>query len=259
MFLHWRVDTQITLNATCIVIADIAFYHVNQFLLGGESLAVVALPLQNAPETLHGTVINAVRYTGHALRHPCFHKFVVKGSVRVLEASVAVKQRMCAWICPYRLIEGFIYQRIVITVTNDIGNNAAVIEVKNGAEIDLMYRDPLVPFEFRHIGEPLFVGLFCTELAVQQIFGQILRILGSPGAVVVAVFDGGLDASGPTDAKDALVIDLDSVVMTQLIIDSAVSLVWAVHVDMLHLFGNLLVFSDSLALLAGGPTVVCRP
>ncbi len=164
MFHHRRVDTQITLNATCIIIA---FYHVYQFPLGGESLSVVALTFQDSPEALHGTVINAERYTGHALCHPCFHKSLVKGSVRVLEASVAVKQRMCARISLYRLIEGFIHQRIVITVTNDIGNDASVIEVKNGAAIDLMHRDPLVPYEFLHICEPLFVGLFCTEVTAE--------------------------------------------------------------------------------------------
>ena len=88
-----------------------------------------------------------------------------------------------------------------------------------------MHRDPLIPFEFRYIGQPLLVGLLCEKLPVQQVFGKILRILGPSGAAVVAVFDGGLDAPGPADAKDALIINMDSVVMPQLIIDPAVALV----------------------------------
>ena len=35
----------------------------------GELSAVIAFPLQNAPEALHRAVINAVRHAGHTLRH----------------------------------------------------------------------------------------------------------------------------------------------------------------------------------------------
>ena len=122
-----------------------------------------------------------------------------------------------------------------------------------------MYRDPLVPFEFRYIGQPLLVGLLREELPVQQIFSKILRILGPSGAAVITVFNGGFNAPDPADAKDALVVDPYPVVMPQLVIDSAVALVRAVHVDLLHLLGNLLVLGCSLAPLAGGPAVVCRP
>ena len=100
-----------------------------------------------------------------------------------------------------------------------------------------MHRDPLIPFELRHIGKPLLVGLLGKELTIQQIFSQILRILGPPGTSVIAVFDGRFDASGPADAKDALVVDQDSVIMPQLVIDPAVALIRAVHVDLLHLLG----------------------
>ena len=184
-----------------------------------------------------------MRHAGHALRHTSLYKFVMKGPVRVLEASVAVKQRMSTRICLCRLVKGFIHQRIVISVTNDIGNDAAVIEVKNGAEIDLMHRDPLVPFEFRHIGEPLFVGLLCTKLTVQQVFGQILRILGPSGAAVIAVFDGRLDASGPADAKDALVVDQDSIVMPQFVVDTTVAFIRTFKVNLFYLFRDLLIFN----------------
>ena len=42
--------------------------------------AVIAFPLQNAPEALHRAVIDAMRHTGHALRHPCLHELVVEGT-----------------------------------------------------------------------------------------------------------------------------------------------------------------------------------
>lgn len=52
--------------------------HLDKLVLAGETPAVIAFPLQNAPEALHRAVINAMRYAGHTLRHSRLHKLVVE-------------------------------------------------------------------------------------------------------------------------------------------------------------------------------------
>ena len=63
----------------------------DKLLLVREPPTIVALSLQYAPEAFHWPIVDAVSYSGHALLHACFFQLAVKGSVRVLEASVAVK------------------------------------------------------------------------------------------------------------------------------------------------------------------------
>ena len=99
MLFHRRQHTQITLNTSRVVIANILLDHLNKLVLAGEPSAVIAFPFQDAPEALHRAVVNAMRHTGHTLRHPRLHKLVVEGTVGVLKPSVAVKQRVSVWIC----------------------------------------------------------------------------------------------------------------------------------------------------------------
>ena len=91
MLFHRRQDAQIALHPPGVVIMDIGFNHLDKFTFAGKLSAVIAFPLQNAPETLHRTVIDAMRHTGHTLRHACLHELVVESAVGVLEPSVAVK------------------------------------------------------------------------------------------------------------------------------------------------------------------------
>ena len=69
---------------------DIGLNHLHKLPLAGKPSAVIAFPLQNAPEALHGAVINAVRYAGHTLRHSHLHELVVESAVGVLESSVTI-------------------------------------------------------------------------------------------------------------------------------------------------------------------------
>ena len=68
----------------------------------------------NGPEARHGTVINAVRRAGHALRHSCLHELVVKCPVGILEPSVAMEQGVRVWIGFHGIFKGFVNQWIVI-------------------------------------------------------------------------------------------------------------------------------------------------
>ena len=75
-----------------VVITDVAPNHLHEFLFAGEALAVIAFPLQNAPESFHRPIVNAVGYTGHTLCHSSLYEFVVERSACVLEASITVEQ-----------------------------------------------------------------------------------------------------------------------------------------------------------------------
>lgn len=61
-----------------VVIANIILNQLNESLLAGKSLAIVTFPLQNAPEALHGTIVNAMSHAGHTLLYPGLHKLVAE-------------------------------------------------------------------------------------------------------------------------------------------------------------------------------------
>lgn len=94
------------------------------------------------------------------------------------------------------------------------------------------------------------------EIEVKKIFGHILRVLRLLRTAVVIVFNGGLDASCPEDAENVFVIHIDMFVVPKVIVDPSVALIRVLHVDLLDLLGNLLVFHSPGALFPGGPTKV---
>ncbi len=258
MLFHRRQDTQIALNTLRVVIANILLDHLDKLVLAVEPSAIITFPLQNTPEALHRTVINAMRHTGHALRHARLHELVVEGTVGVLESSVAVEQRMRVWIGLHGLVKSLENQRIVVAFAEHKGDDAPVAKVQDGAQIELADIVSLVPLEFRHIGEPLFVGLFGIKLPVQKILGKILRVLRLSGAATIAVLDCRTDISDPADAEHPLVIDMDAVVMAQIVIEPPVALVRAFGVELFEFFRKPFILCGPLAQLAGSPFVVSR-
>ena len=86
-------------------------------MLAGKTPAVIAFPLQNAPESFHRPIVNAVGHTGHTLRHSGLYEFVVEGSACVLEPSVTVKQRVGVWIRLNSFVKGFVNEWIIIVLT----------------------------------------------------------------------------------------------------------------------------------------------
>lgn len=91
MLFHGRQDTELALYSASVVIADVILDHIDQSFLAAEPLTVVAFPLEDTPEALHGAIVNAMCSTGHALRHTRFLNLVVKGSVRILESPVTME------------------------------------------------------------------------------------------------------------------------------------------------------------------------
>ena len=163
---------------------------------------------------------------------------------------------MCIRVCLYCTVKGLKNQWIIIPVTDHIGNDTAVVEVQNGAEIDLVHLNTFIPLEFCHICEPLLIGLVRMKIPVQQILGYKLRILRLSRAAVVIILDGRLNAFGTANSENTLVVHMNVMVMAEIVIDAAITLVRAFHVYLLHFRRNLLVFLCPGALLAGCPTMV---
>lgn len=124
MFLHRCQHTQVTLNYSGIVIADVAHNHLHKLLLTGKMPAIIAFPFQDAPETFHRAIVNTVGHTGHALHHSRLYELSVECSACVLVASVTVEQRTCVWIELNSPVKGLEYERIVIALTQRIGHDA---------------------------------------------------------------------------------------------------------------------------------------
>ena len=91
MFFYRRQYAQVTLDSSGVVITDVALNHLHEFLFAGEALAVIAFPLQDAPESLHRPIVNAVGHTGHTLRHSGLLKFMVECPAGVLKAPVTME------------------------------------------------------------------------------------------------------------------------------------------------------------------------
>lgn len=64
---------------------------------------------------------------------------------------------------------------------------------------------------------------------------------------MVVVFYSRTDIPGPANAQHTLVVDIDAMVMAKVVIESPVSLVWALLVDLLDLVSQTLIFLSSAA------------
>ena len=256
MLFHRRQDAQIALHPPGVVVMDIVLDRLNKLPLTGEPSAVIAFPLQNAPEALHRAVVNAMRHTGHTLRHSRLHELVVESAVGVLEPSVAMKQGMRIRIGLNSLIKGLENQRVIVAFTEYIGHNTPVTEIQNGAQIEFVNLGSLVPLEFCYISEPLLIGLCGIKLSVQKILGKILRIFCMSGAAMVVVLDRGADISDPADPEHPLVIDIDAVIVTQVVIESLVTLIRTFRMKLLNRICETLILCSPPAQLARGPFVI---
>ena len=165
---------------------------------------------------------------------------------------------MCVRICFYSLVKGLKYKSIVIAVTYDIGNDSPVAKIQNRTQVDLMNFNSFIPFEFRNIGKPLFVGMLCVKLTIQTVLSNVLRVFGLSGASAVAVLNCGFYILCPANSQNPLIVDMDTVIMPQIVVDPAISLVRAFHVDFLHCFCNFFILCGPYAQLPGIPLVVSR-
>lgn len=138
MLFHGRQNARVSLHASGVVVTDVGADHVDQFLLVCEATAIIPLPLQNTPEALHWPVINTMGYSGHALCHTGLFQLVVEGTVCVLKTTVRMENGVGIRIVVYCLVKGFEYEWIVISLADYERDNASVVKIQNGTEIDFM-------------------------------------------------------------------------------------------------------------------------
>ena len=233
------------------IVADIILNHIYKAFAICELVSVVPFTFENSPETFHGSVVNAVGHPGHALRHAGFFQLRMEHSVGILKSSVTVKYGMCARIRFYGGVKCVVYQRVVIAAPDHIRDDASVIEIKNGAEIDLMFLSVLVLFKLCNVRKPFSVRLVCMEIPVENILRQILRIFGISGTAVVCILDGGLYVTTAADSQGTFVADSNIVVFLQIIPNAAVTLVWTVRMDLFGEIRYAFVFFLSLGQISG--------
>ena len=75
---------------------------------------------------------------------------------------------------------------------------------------------------------------------------------------MVIVLYGGVDISGPADTQHSLVIDIDTIVMTEIVSQSPVTFIRAFQMDFLNLVGQFRILRSPVAQLPGCPFVVSR-
>ena len=135
---HWRNNTKIALYPLGVVIVNVIPNHPNKLLLGSKTAAIIFLALQDAPESLHWAIVNAVSHARHTLRHTGFLQHMVKGLVGVLKTTVTVEQLMCIRMGFNCSLECVKHNRVVVVVTNNIRNDTSVVQVKDGTQIDFV-------------------------------------------------------------------------------------------------------------------------
>ena len=183
----------------------------------------------------------------------------MEGSVCILESAVGVKNGMGIRISLHSLVKGLEYKRIIVSVSNHKGDYAPVIEIQNGAEVNFVDFNTLIPLKLSYICEPLFVRGFGTKISVQYILCNVLRILRPPCAAVVVIFNGGLDIFLSADPQDSFVVDMNIVVVAKVVIDATIALVRTIRMDLLDLFCDCFVLNGSGTFTARNPPVIRRP
>ena len=256
VLLHRCQNAEISLYSTGIVVVDVALDHLNKFLFAGKSSAVIAFTFQDTPKSFHWAIVNTMAHTGHTLCHPGLLQFVMKSSASILVTSVAMKQGVCVWVGQNSFIKGPVNKRIVVAFAQHVGHDAPVAKIQNGAQIEFVRLNALIPSKLGHIGKPFFVGPRSIELAVQNVLRDIQRVLGLSGAAMAAVFHRGAYIFGPADAQHPLIIHMDAIVVTQIVIEPPIALIRAFLMDFFDLVSQALILLSSMAQFPTRPSVV---
>ena len=119
-----------------------------------------------------------------------------------------------------------------------------------------MHRGSFVPLEFGNIRQPLLIGHTGVKLPVQPIPGYVLWIGGLPCAAVVLVLNGGLIIQTAADTKYSFLVHIQVVVVCQIVLDTAISFVRILGMNLLHDLRNLFVFQFSGTLFPTDPTII---
>ena len=154
MLFHRSKYTKVPLEPFGVVVLNEILNHSNQAGPDSKALPVIPFPLQDAPETLHRSVINALGDSGHTLGHAGFGQHMVECAISILESSVTVAQRVSIRVCSDCFPECVKHQWIVIGIPDHIADNSSVIQIQDGTEIYLLYLNANIVLEFSNIGQP---------------------------------------------------------------------------------------------------------
>ena len=157
------------------------------------------------------------------------------------------------------LVKGLKNQGVVVGITDDERHDSPVIEIQNGAEIELMLLSSDVILELCHISQPFLVWPVRMKSPVQNICCQVFWIGSLPCAAVVAVLDGRFNPFGSANAQHSFVVYRRIAEPFQIISYPPVSLVWLLVMNLLYQIPNTLILCGSLASVAGLPLVICGP
>ena len=217
-----------------IVVVNIAFNRGNELFSAGKSVSVIALSLQDSPETFHRAIVNAASNTGHTLCHSGIKKLLVEGSAGVLESAVTVEQRVCIRIFQNSFIKRIENQLVVVPVTNNVADDSPVTQIKNCTQIEFVDNWTFIPLELCYISQPLFIRTTCPELSVQKILCCHLWVRSISGTTLLSEFYGRLDMKHPAEMQNPLIAGQNIVVLLQIIPDAAMSFVWMFLVNLLN-------------------------
>ena len=256
MLFYRSENAEAALQSFGIVVGNVFFNHLHKTLAVSKPFAIIPFPFKNTPEALHRTVVNTMSHSGHALRHTRLFQFCMKCTVCILKPSITVKQRMCIRIGSHSRIKGVVYQRVVVAVSNHVGDYSSVVQVKNGAKIDLVYFCFLVPFELCYIRQPLLVWFVGMKRPIEEILCYILRISCVSRTPIIGVFYGGLDIFGAANPQHPLITDADTMITFQIISDPTVTFIRTFSVDSLGDLSNSVVFLLSARFFPRKPAII---
>ena len=140
-----------------------------QLVAATELIQGIPLCLHNSPEPFHWAIIDAIPNAGHGLLHTLIRELELERFTGILEPPVTVEQRVCFRIFANCLLKCVKHQLVVIASAYDVGDNRPVIEIEDGAQIELLNDRSFVPFEFCHVRCPLLVRSFCQKIPVKDV------------------------------------------------------------------------------------------
>ena len=85
----------------------------------------------------HWAIVDAMPNAGHGLLHTLLRELELECFTGILESPVTVEQRVCIRIFANCLLKCVKYQLVVIASAYDVGDNRLVIEIEDGAQIEL--------------------------------------------------------------------------------------------------------------------------
>lgn len=118
-----------------VVVFNVTLYGAYEAIPTVEFLSVVHLPLEYSPEAFHRAIVDAMGNPGHAVdASMTLHKHI-ELRTRILEAPVAMAERMGIRLFQECLLECIHDDWIVVAIINPICDYPPVIEIQYSTEV----------------------------------------------------------------------------------------------------------------------------